>query len=73
MGRPLALDGRRLMGDTTTNRKSASTVGARPLGLSLCPAVSGGHDILLGDQFRTKLTYTPPLLHASVELGCKKT
>jgi hypothetical protein len=45
----------------------------RSLGLLLCPAVSGGHDILLCDQFRTKLTYTPPLLHASVELGCKKT
>jgi hypothetical protein len=45
----------------------------RPLGLLLCPAVSGGHGILLGDRFRTKLTYTPPLLHASIELGCKKT
>jgi hypothetical protein len=44
-----------------------------PLGLLLYPAVSDGHDILLDDQFRTKLTYTPPLLHASVELGCKKT
>jgi hypothetical protein len=43
-----------------------------PLGLSLCHAVSGGHDCLLGDQFRTKLTYTPLLLHASIEHGCKK-
>ena len=41
----------------------------RPLGLLLCPAISGGHDILLGDRFRTKLTYTPPHLHTSVELG----
>ncbi len=45
---------------------------SRPLGLLLCPTVSGGHDILLGDQFRTKLTYTSLLLHARVELGCKK-
>jgi hypothetical protein len=37
-------------------------VTAWPLGLSLYPAVSGGRDILLGDQFRTKLAYTPPLL-----------
>jgi hypothetical protein len=37
-----------------------------PLGLSLCPTISGGHDILLGDRFRTKLTYTLPLLHASI-------
>ncbi len=44
-----------------------------PLGLSLYPTVSGCRDILLGDQFRTKLVYTPPLLTASVELGCKKT
>jgi hypothetical protein len=36
------------------------------LGLSLCPTVSGGHDILLSDQFRTALTYTPLLLHASI-------
>jgi hypothetical protein len=34
----------------------------RPLGLSLCPAVSGGLDILLGDQFRPKLICIPPLL-----------
>ncbi len=43
-----------------------------PLGLSLYPAVSGGRDILLGDRFRTKLAYTPPLLTTSIELGCKK-
>jgi hypothetical protein len=34
-----------------------------PLGLSLYPAVSGGRDIVLGDRFRTKLAYTPPLLY----------
>jgi hypothetical protein len=50
----------------------ASRLLAWPVDLSLCPAVSGDHDILLGDQFRTKLTYTPPLLHASIEPGCKK-
>jgi hypothetical protein len=45
----------------------------RPLGFSLYyPAVSGGRDILLGDRFRTKLAYTPPLLTTSVELGWKK-
>jgi hypothetical protein len=54
------------------NRERGTRVEARPLGLSLCPDVSGGHDILLGDRFRTKLTYTPPLPHTSVELGCKK-
>jgi hypothetical protein len=51
----------------------ARSLGTRPLGLLLCPAISGGHDILLGDRFRTKLSYIPPLLPASVELGCKKT
>jgi hypothetical protein len=50
-----------------------SWLAARPLGLSLYPAVSGGHDIVLGDRFRTKLAYTLPLLTTSVELGCKKT
>ncbi len=51
---------------------TSKQVESRPLSLLLCPAISGGHDILLGHRFRTKLTYTPPLLHASVELGCKK-
>ena len=37
-------------------------MGPRPLGLSLCPAVSGGLDILLGDRFRPKLICIPPLL-----------
>ncbi len=45
----------------------------RPLGISLYPAISGGRDIVLGDRFRTKLAYIPPLLITSVELGCKKT
>ncbi len=33
---------------------------AWPLGLLLCPTVSGGRDILHVDWFRTKLIYTPP-------------
>ncbi len=55
------------------NHRSNHVLQPRPLGLSLYPAVSGGRDILLGDRFRTKLAYTPPLLTTSVELGCKKT
>ncbi len=38
----------------------------RPLGLLLCPAVSGGLDILLGDQFRPKLVCIPPLLTTTI-------
>jgi hypothetical protein len=60
-------------GKILERQSSFHALSARPLGLLLCPAVSGGHDILFGDQFRPKLTYTPPLLHAGVELGCKMT
>jgi hypothetical protein len=52
---------------------AAAAVSIRPLGLSLYPVVSGGCDIVLGDRFRPKLAYSPPLLTTSVELGCKKT
>ncbi len=52
--------------------QASLVVQPRPLGLSLYPAVSGGRDIVLGDRFRTKLAYTPPLLTTSIELGCKK-
>jgi hypothetical protein len=44
----------------------------RPLGLLLCPAISGGLDILLGDRFRPKLACIPPLLTTSIELDGKK-
>jgi hypothetical protein len=44
----------------------------QPLGLLLCPAISGGLDIFLGDQFKPKLACIPPLLTTSVELGGKK-
>jgi hypothetical protein len=53
-------------------KKTQAIMTPWPLGLSLCPAVSGGLDILLGDQFRPKLACIPPLLTTSEELGGKK-